>query len=423
MKTNRFNVAMLSLHSSPIGKVGTQDTGGMSVYVRELTRELGRRGHRIDIFTRQNCITPASVVCLEKNVRLIHVGTAASDGDSNLSLIHRIPECIAHIEKFRSREGLDYDLIHSHYWLSGLLGQHIQPRWSVPHITMFHTLGAVKNYAGKTESEPRVRIRTENELVESCHRIVVASERERRNLIRHYGAAAHKIGVVSCGVNLNRFHPVDKTAARRKLGLKQNETILLYVGRLAPLKGLNRLISAVKYLKHIRGLRLVIVGGDGPDAPSSIRLKEVVNASGIKDRVVFAGRVLQNDLPFYYSAADLLAIPSHYESFGMVGLESLACGTPVVATRVGAMDQILDEGKTGFIVDMAEPESLASRIAQAFSIIASNGHTSQTIRKSALPFNWSSIASGILDEYAGLIDFHRVDGIHREVSCCGCCAD
>jgi D-inositol-3-phosphate glycosyltransferase len=369
----------------------------MSVYIRELARELGKRGHRIDVFTRLQNGRHQPVVDLFENVRLIHLGIPNNGQLSRLALYPYLPDFFKSMENFRSREGIVYDLIHSHYWLSGRLGNWAQERWNQPHLAMLHTLGEVKNRTGVGRPEPELRIAAEKQLVKNCHRILAPTDREKDNLIRYYGVCGEKIGVVPCGVNMDLFNPQDKQATRKQLGFDPDDSILLYVGRFEPLKGIEGLLEAISHLKRYRRLRLVLVGGDGSEAPESRRLKRKVANLGIEDKVLFAGRVDQRDLPPYYSSADALVISSHYESFGLVGLEALACGRPVVSTPVGAMETLIDQSQTGYVVSDTRSRSLATGIQSM--ITNPNLPRADEIRKSVLKYSWSNVAAAILMEY------------------------
>ena len=392
---------MLSIHSDPMGELGTKDTGGMSVYIRELARELGRLEHRIDIYTRSQADEKQSVAHLYDNVRLIHLGIPNGDSLSKLALYPCLPQFLQALEDFRAAENLAYDLIHSHYWLSGRLGKWAQNSWNRPHVATFHTLGKVKNQTGVGIPEPGFRIAAEKEIVSSCQRILTPTARERDNLIRLYGAPVEKIGVVPCGVNLDIFFPETKAAARDKLGLDPADTIILYVGRFDPLKGLNSLLNAMTFFKNNDRIRLAIVGGDGHKTPEYQKLAQDIRNLGIEEKVMLAGRVDQHKLPPYYNAADVLVMPSHYESFGMVALEALACGRPVVATPVGAIDSLIRTTQAGYIVPDPSPRCLADGIQ---SIISDRSIPSAAeIRNSVIEFSWSNVASAIIAEYESAI--------------------
>jgi D-inositol-3-phosphate glycosyltransferase len=395
----QLKIAMLSVHSSPIGELGAKDTGGMSVYVREVAKELGDRGHLVDIYTRLTGSGQKQIADLYDNVRLIYLQAGGKGQINKLALYAHLDEFFKELEAFRKRQSLDYDLIHSHYWLSGRVGSWAQERWEVPHVFMFHTVGAVKNSTAGSEKEPELRTAVEKHLARKCDRILVATDRERDHLVQHYGASPQTIGVVPCGVNLDLFRPLDKAAARQQLGFSQDESIVLYVGRFAPVKGIDRLMEAIAYLQHHQRLRLVIVGGDG--APEHQSFRSLARKLSIQDSVTFMGRIEQDDLPPYYSAADVLVVPSHYESFGLVALESLASGTPVVATKVGAMESILREGETGNVVKNGSPRSLAEGIEKFIS--GSNGLSPHEVRTSVVRFSWANVASAIIDEYGAVL--------------------
>jgi D-inositol-3-phosphate glycosyltransferase len=392
----QLRIAMLSIHSNPIGELGTNDTGGMSVYIRELARELGKRGHRIDIYTRLRNGRHQPVIDLFEKVRLIHLGIPNNGNLSRLALYPYLPDFFKSMEDFRSQEGIAYDIIHSHYWLSGQLGNWAQELWNRPHLVMLHTLGEVKNRTGVGRPEPELRIAAEKELVKTCHRILAPTEREQDNLVHHYGVSEEKIGIVPCGINLNLFQPEPKQAARKRLGLDPDDIILLNVGRFEPLKGIDRLLEALVHLRDHRRLRLVIVGGDGDKAPESQFLRQKAINLGIGDKVLFAGRIEQKYLPPYYNSADVLVISSHYESFGLVGLEALACGRPVVSTPVGAMERLIQQSQAGQVVRDTLSQSLAKGIQ---SIITHSTPPADEIRKSVLEYSWSNVASATLKEY------------------------
>jgi D-inositol-3-phosphate glycosyltransferase len=407
---------MVSIHSSPIGDVGTRDTGGMSVYIRELAKELGRLGHRVDIYTRPLCPEDSHIVELSENVRLVNLFISKGASISKLKLYSYLPDFFRAIEEFRNAHGLQYDLIHSHYWLSGCLGNWAKDCWNVPHVIKFHTLGAAKNKAKPGTLEPELRIAAEKKLSKTCDRIVVSTEKEKENLIRYYNVPRHKIGVVPCGVNLHLFRPVDKAEARRHLDFAQDASIILYVGRFDPLKGIERLLEAIIYLRHHKRFRLVIIGGDDHQSFSSQKILKLVRKLGIKDVVNFTGRIEQNNLNTYYNAADVLVVPSYYESFGLVALESLACGTPVIATPVGAMESIIHASETGQVLLDSSPRSLARAIESFIAKQHAKIISPQTVRASVRKFSWSHMASAIMDEYvtafhiqqsAGALAFYR----------------
>jgi D-inositol-3-phosphate glycosyltransferase len=384
-----------------MGELGTKDTGGMSVYVRELARELGKRGHWVDIYTRVNGSEQKQIARLYDKVRLIHLRAGKNGQMNKLALYGHLDDFFNELEKFRTRESLHYDLVHSHYWLSGKVGKRAQESWGIPHVFMFHTVGAVKNITVGSEKEPELRTVTEKHLARNCNRILVATDKERDHLIQYYGTPPQMIGVVPCGVNLDLFSPGDKAKSRQELGFAQDESIVLFVGRFAPLKGIDRLMEAMYHLQHHQSLRLIIVGGDGSGTPEFQELQQLARNLGIQGGVTFIGRIEQDNLPAYYSAADVLAVPSYYESFGLVALEALASGTPVVATKVGAMESILKEGKTGHVLSNGSPRLLAKSIERLIS--TTNGLSANEVRASVLRFSWANVASAMIDQYAAVL--------------------
>ena len=403
MKPDQLQLAMFSIHSSPIGELGTKHTGGMSVYIRELAHELGRRGHRVDIYTKLNGSGHDQIIDLYENVRLIHLRAGNNGNVQKLTLYYYLADFLRALEKFKDQQELRYDLIHSHYWLSGRLGNWAQERWNIPHIVMFHTLGVVKNIAGLAEQEPDLRLATERKLVQTSQRILAPTPVEKQNLIKFYHAAGAKIGVVPCGVNLDLFQPRDKQAARKMLGLAENTPTALYVGRFDPIKGIDRLLSAIAHLRRRQRVQLLIIGGDGPETDEFQKLQQLTRKLGIEDSVTFVGRIEQNRLPRYYSAADTLVIPSYYESFGLVGLESLACGTPVVSTPVGAMSAILQNGKAGKLVSNAGPVQLAEGIAAIFDRQQAGEFSTEKVRASVCQYGWKNVAADIIAEYTAVL--------------------
>lgn len=395
-----LRVAMLAVHSSPVGELGTLDTGGMSVYVREVARELGRMGHEVDIFTRLSEPGPVAPRHLYENVRLVQLPAGTQGPAHKLALYPHLEEFCREILRFCRSEGLSYDLLQSHYWLSGLVGARLKRAWQIPHFVVFHTLGALKNRTDEPHKEPPVRLRAERRLAATCDRILASTQAEKSFLTCHLAANPEKISVVPCGVDLELFRPVNKTEARRRLGFDPRDTLLLFVGRFAPLKGIDRLITSLSYLRNLDRVKLVIAGGNGSKEEGPFRQGSGALRDKLLGAILFPGRVEQSRLPLYYSAADLLVLPSQYESFGLVALEALACGTPVVATPVGAMPTLIRHGETGCLVHDGSPEGLARGIERALACC--RDRPPETIRASVLSYEWRRTVSGLLAELAAM---------------------
>ena len=397
-----LKIAMLCIHSCPLGMPGARDTGGMNVYIRELSQELGRRGHAVDIYTREHQPPHEQIINLGNEVRLIHLKTDGCEEMPKVALYSCLQKFICGVEGFRRSSAIHYDLIHSHYWLSGLVGKQLQDWWQVPHVVMFHTLGAVKNSIGIGEDETELRIESERQVVACCHRIIAATQKERQELVKHYGAAPQKIAVIPCGVNLDLFKPGNREMARRELNL-DHQKVVLFVGRIDPLKGLDRLIEALKHINGEQPPLLMVVGGDQHSHNQVEELQRLAGELGVGHRVVFAGAVAQEKLPLFYNAADICVIPSYYESFGMVALEALACGTPILAADIGGVKQIVRHSEIGQIASDNSALELATGLRRyLFQSKDSNRYVH--LRRAAIAeFNWRNIAAIILHEYSRLL--------------------
>ena len=405
-------VAMLSIHTCPLAMLGGKETGGMNVYVRDLSRELGRRGIAVDCFTRSQNPNVARIKHnLGPNGRVIHLPAGPeAPYDKNLIADH-LPEFVDHVLDFARREGLRYDAIHSHYWLSGLAAQDLARAWDAPIIHMFHTLGQMKNsVAGSPEEwEAERRIRGEEEVMQIADSLVAATPLERAQMVWLYGADPAKIHVVPCGVDLELFSPIPQDEAKEALGLPLERCVILFVGRIEPLKGIDTLLRAIALLAPEMPcwrdeLSVVIIGGApgaGIDQVNAelARLERLRAELGIEDLVTFQGAEDQDKLVYYYSAAEMTVMPSHYESFGMVALESMACGTPVVASKVGGLAFNVQDGHTGFLVPDRDADLLASRIRQLLKDRELSERLGRQAIRWAERYGWPVIADQILDLY------------------------
>ncbi|HEY8489457.1 MAG TPA: glycosyltransferase, partial [Dehalococcoidia bacterium] len=328
-------IAFLSMHTSPLARLGGREAGGMNVYVRELARRLAAAGFPVDVFTRRTDPAQPETVALAPGARVVHVAAGPAEPLEKGALPPYAAAFAEGVAAWAEGHGLAYAAVHSHYWISGLAGRSLARRWDVPHVVMFHTLGEVKNRARATEHEPNSRIRAEALLAAEADRIVCAHADERDLLARYYGADPARVAVAPLGVDLGRFRPLDRPAARRALGLPAGGRVVLFVGRIEPLKGIDVLLHAVARLEDREEVTTLVVGGDERSEPELHHLRELARALEIAPRVRFEGPVEHERLPRYYNAADVCVVPSYYESFGLVAVEAMACGTPVVASRVG----------------------------------------------------------------------------------------
>lgn len=400
MAKDKMKIAMLSVHSCPQGQLGGRDTGGMNVYIREMARSLGQLGHSVDVFTRAHDPRDDQMEEMAPNVRLIHIQAGKVSDMGKLVQYGHLPDFCRNLETFNREDGVNYDLIHSHYWLSGKVGNWLSQKWHLPHVVMFHTLGAVKNGLNIGQPETELRLRTEKDVIANADMIITATEKEKRDMARCYDANPEKINICPCGVNAELFQGTERQKARRQLGL-EGEKIALFVGRIEPLKGIDNLLRAVAILKK-ENLRLLVIGGDEHSRRDMASLRRLAGELGIRESVSFLGSVPQSKLPFYYSAADVCVMPSYYETFGLVTLEALACGTPVVSTRVGVAESVIKDGETGYLVDENTPELLAAKIGMAVSEgVAADA---DDIRNAVLQYAWPDIASKMVSKYAALLE-------------------
>ena len=409
MTANPLAIAMLCIHSSPIGALGAQNTGGMSIVVRETARALGARGHTVDIYTAASDNRLQRLISLYPNVRLIHLDGNQRVHIPKAEIFDYLPHYYAALENFIQASDRTYDLLHSHYWLSGRLGLWAQENWDLPHVITYHTLGQLKIDQGPLENEPARRIRWERRLAESCDRLIVATPREKKNLLALSQVDPLRIGVVPFGVDPTAFDIQRPSEARTRVGLDVNDAVILFVGRFVSIKGLERLIQAVSLIDDPANPRLVLIGGDGPDAASTRQLKNLADQLDMHDRVTFKGRIDHAELNTYYNAADVLALCSYYESFGLVVMEALACGTPVVGTPVGFVDTIVKKGLNGVIVEDQTPQAIAAALAQVLRRRRAGKLPAAPIRTSVMEFTWSQVTTALYDQYVEAMNAKHLD--------------
>jgi D-inositol-3-phosphate glycosyltransferase len=411
-----MNIAMLSYHTCPLATLGGKDTGGMNVYVRDLTRYLGRIGIHVDVFTRsQDEHVPHVLHDLGYGNRVVHVPAGPEHPLSKEEMVRYIPDFVQGIREFAEAKHLRYDVIHSHYWMSGMAGSELKRVWNVPMMHMFHTLVRMKNRIARSEAEIEggYRLEGEQSVLNAADRIVVATPAEQSQLEFLYLADSRKLVTIPPGVDSSRFYPIPMDEAKAVIGISPDEHMILFVGRIEPLKGVDTLVRAIALLKKTGRLDccphyLAIVGGD-PEASSETmnaemaRLQGLVSELGIHDLVVFLGKRGQDSLPYYYSAAEMVVMPSHYESFGMVALEAMACGTPVVASQVGGLAFLVQDGVTGYVVPGGEVEPLAARLLEIATQPGLRDQLGRQGSEYARLFAWDIIARRIAEVYGELV--------------------
>lgn len=395
-------IAIISVHGCPTAQLGSKDTGGMNVYIRQVARELSNRGIYVDIFTRYHDPSDPQIEQVAERARVIHISAGSFSADKT-AIPYHLPEFVCRLLEYTRQHSLSYDLIHSHYWLSGRVGTILARHWSIPHVTSFHTLSEIKRQARVGEREPAERTTGETKVIQSADSIVVFSQHERDAMIRLYNAPDEKIEVIPCGVDVELFSPSDQKIARQKLGL-QDGNVVLYVGRLEPLKGVDILLKAVAQLEQGEPVKTIIVGGDLEEDSEMGRLKSLSHELGISDHVSFLGRMNQQELPTYYNAADICVVPSYYESFGLVALESMACGTPVIASRVGGLPTIVKDGLNGYLIPWRCPEPFADGLDVLLGSPTIRNAMGEASRKTAMSMRWPLVVDNLIDSYHALLD-------------------
>ena len=397
-------IAVLSFHTSPLVPLGGAKAGGMNYYVRSIAAQLGGGGVDVDVFTRRDDPATPEVVELAPGARLVHISAGPAEQLDAESAFPYAADFAAGVEAFRQDRGLRYDLVHAHYWLSVLAGERLATLWGVPHLAMFHTLGEVKLRARASEREPAARLDAERRLVHSVDRIVAATQHERQLLQQVFRVPPARVAVIPLGVDLEQFRPRDQAAARAELHRPEGERLLLAVGRMEPLKGFDILIRALAEMTERERAALVVVGGDERAAPEFARLRAVAKEVGVDDRVEFPGAIPHERLAVHYNAADVVVIPSFYESFGLVALEAMASGVPVVASRVGGLTSTVADGRTGYLVPWRCPEPFAEKIDLLLSNDALRRALGSAGAGTVQRYAWEKVASilrGLYEEVLG----------------------
>lgn len=355
------------MHTSPTASLGKSANGGLNVYVREVCTAFSERGIATDVFTRRQSEDDPDIERLASLSRVVYL--PAGNGNDKYSLLDHVPQFAEGVLDFARHNRIAYDLLYSHYWLSGEAACFVRPEIAAAWAHTAHTLGLVKNRALESgaDPEPEVRIRIEGEIAQQADLMITSTADEAFDLVDGYHASPERVFTVAPGVDLSMFRPLDRDQARGTIGYG-NERLVLFVGRLERLKGAEVAIRALSLLRDRQhdDVRLLILGEDARNGDESekARLKAVTAAVGVQDRVDFLGSVAHHELPYFYSAADLLVMPSYTESFGLVALEAQACGLPVVGSGVSGLRSVVRDEVTGYLIDAHEPALYAERIGR-----------------------------------------------------------
>jgi D-inositol-3-phosphate glycosyltransferase len=411
-----MRIAMLSYHTCPLATLGGKDTGGMNVYVRDLTRELGRRRIGVDVFTRsQDEHVPHVLHDLGFGNRIVHIPAGPEKPLPKETLAHYIPDFIQGIFDFAGLKSTRYSLIHSHYWLSGMAAIEMRKVWDIPVVQMFHTLAVMKNRIARSPDEecPTMRLDVERMLLRESDRIIAATQAEVAQIQWLYRESTDRVVVIPPGVDTSRFYPIATEEAKEFVGIPNDLRMVLYVGRIESLKGIDTLLRAVHLMVENGSFEqnpfcVAVIGGEsdqsGPDlTPEMEHLVQLRDSHANKDVVTFLGKRDQDTLQYYYSAAEVVVVPSYYESFGLVALEAMACGTPVVASETGGLAFLVRDGETGFHVPAGDADALAKRLTDILEDETLLRRLGAQAASYARQYDWSTITDQILDLYGEIL--------------------
>ncbi|MET0820321.1 MAG: D-inositol-3-phosphate glycosyltransferase [Aeromicrobium sp.] len=403
---------MLSAHTSPLEQPGDGDAGGMNVYVLELSRQLAARGIEVEIFTRATSRHQPAVHDVEPGILVHHVAAGPFEGLEKNDLPSQLCSFVRDVLRAEvEREPGHFDLVHSHYWLSGQVGTVARERWDVPLVHTMHTMAKVKNamLAEGDAAEPIGRVYGEEEIVRLADRLIANTSEERRELVELYGAEPERVAVVHPGVDLEVFTPGRLDDARRRLGIAPDAALLLFAGRIQPLKAPDVVLrAAAEMLRNDPALRsrlvVAVVGGaSGSGLEQPTALADLGDELGLADVVRFVPTVAQRELADWYAAASVVCVPSYNESFGLVAIEAQACGTPVVAARVGGLSTSVSDGVTGVLIDGHDPVDYAAAIHHLLTDPDAREAMSQKAVRHAEGFGWDVTADRTLGVYADAV--------------------
>ena len=406
-----LRIALISEHASPLACIGGIDAGGQNIYVDHVARNLARRGHAVDVFTRRDAAELPPQVPLCPGARVIHIPAGPPCFIRKESLFEHMPEFMDESERFM-RAGPAYDLVHANFFMSGMVAQYLRRRLGLPFVITFHALGLVRReHQKEADAFPAARIDIERSIVRGADAIVAECPQDWHDLTRLYDAPESRVTMVPCGFDRKEFSPMPRDEARAGLGLADDDFVVLQLGRLVPRKGIDNVIRALACARARAPqakLRLLVVGGDGPvpddsHTPEIARLRRVALAHGVRSHVRFVGHRQRKELRRYYAAADVFVTTPWYEPFGITPLEAMACRIPVIASEVGGLQYSVAHGETGYLVPPHDPHALAERILQLQRdprLAAAMGQAGMR-RVNAL-FTWERVVQGLLEVYASV---------------------
>ena len=402
---NRKKIALISVHGDPAIDIGEEEAGGQNVYVRKVGEALARLGWQVDMFTRRSSESQAKIVEHSSNCRTIRLDAGPRTFVKRQQIFQYLPEFVTAFLEFQSKQTAIYPLIHTNYWLSAWVGMELKKRQSSKLLHTYHSLGAVKYKSVRQIPEiSQTRLKIERQCLETADAIVATSPQEQKHM-RSLMSERGNIVVIPCGTDIERFGSVSRLEGRAELNLAPEDKIILYVGRFDRRKGIETLVRAVGYpeVKRHPDLKLIIVGGSTPgrkDGKERARIEDLVRELGLADITTFAGRIEHEDLAYYYAAADVCVVPSHYEPFGLVAIEAMACGTPVIASEVGGLKFTVIDELTGLLVPPQDERAFAKAIDRVISYPAWSRQLEKDARKRVVSmFSWDGVARQLEEQY------------------------
>lgn len=409
----RRRIAMISEHASPLDCLGGVDSGGQNVYVAQVSKHLASLGYDVDVFTRRDDAGVAEVVECRPGMRVVHVQAGPTEFVPKEELLPFMDEFRRWLLRFADRQGIDYDLAHAHFFMSGLVAADVKRLRGWPFVVTFHALGRVRRlHQREADRFPEERIAIEQRVMNEADRIIAECPQDEEDQLALYGASRDKIRLVPCGFDGCELWPMPKDRARRELGLDAGEPIVLHVGRMVPRKGVDNTVRGFARLVHQHGVaaRLLIAGGesDEPDprlTPEIGRLQQIAAAEDVADRVQFIGRKRRAELKYYYSAADVFVTTPWYEPFGITPLEAMACGTPVIGANVGGIKYSVRDGRTGYLVPPKDADALGERLAYLLGRPQLlRRFSQQAVERVQRRFTWQRVSAQIAEIYEELLD-------------------
>jgi len=409
-----LRIALVSDHASPLAAPGSIDCGGQNVYVAQLARELAQAGHRVDVFTRRDEFRQKQVQPWHQGIRVINVPAGPAHHVPKERMLPHVEAFARFVTRFARHQAAPYDIVHANFFMSGMVAQHLKQALGIPFVITFHALGQVRRLAqGALDAFPPARMRIEAELMREAGRVIAECAQDRQDMERLYGADPARIAVAPCGFDPAELWPVERDAARARLGLDPARFTVLQLGRMVPRKGVDTVIEASALLRSRHGIdaQLLVVGGDsahggagGRDGAELARLHALARRLGIEGRVHFAGQKPRAELRHWYGAADVFVTTPWYEPFGITPVEAMACARPVVGSEVGGIKSTVVDGGTGFLVPSRDPEAVADRLAALQRNPARARAMGEAgLRRAGQHYTWRIVARQVAAVYAAVL--------------------